>query len=221
MNDDAKALVQLAESLTQAQVEGVTAHMLATAAAIAPILAFLDMNNAHQESWDLQISLIEEGIRNPPPWKDTVTWSPIIDAWLRTHDAKLLLVQNGVKHYNQEGNLVTDQPAQLALFSADTPGISGQPHVPEQIRNDQAYALGQCDALRRRREGKSPTEQAVQDQIIRTISERDQVHALGYAASPRDNRHAYHAGKREPFLAEMRADYLDGWLSAWKENVHE
>lgn len=215
MSDTVAILGELATLLTQEQLDRVTEHMRKMSGSVVPILVYLEMCGAHQESWELQVNLIEESVSNPSPWPESVIWSPVIDAWLSKHDAKLLIAPGGMTSINQAGELVVDQTGQLALFSADTPGEQGQPQVPLDIRNQWAYAQGQFDALLERRANRSSTETIVQDHLKRTVTEQAQKRAIGYARPELDNWKAYHAGEREPYLAEVRADYLSGYLSAW------
>lgn len=211
-------LGKLANQLPKAQVDQVVEYIRAVSSPVVPILIYLEMSNAHKESWELQIKLIEEGINNPPPWPEGIVWSPVLDAWLDEHDAKLMIAPHGSVSTNEAGELEIDQIGQLALFSLDTPGEQGQPQVPTGIRNQWAYAQGQFDAMLERRTGLSVGEDAaekLQDHLKRTVAERDKKRALGYASSQSDNRKAYQDGKHEAYLAEVRTDYLSGYLSAW------
>lgn len=213
MSDTLTVLGELADLLSPAQIEKITEHMRAISSAIIPILVYLEMAGAHQESWKLQVDLIEESVKNPPPWSESeeIRWSPVIDAWLKAHDAKLLIAPSSHMSTNAQGELVVDQIGELALFPADTPGEQGQPQVPLDIRNQWAYAQGQFDALLDRRNGQT----ADQAQLKHLIAEQAEKHTFGYARTELANWQAYHAGERESYLAEIRADYLAGYLSAW------
>jgi hypothetical protein len=215
MSDLQAKLTELASMLTSEQLNRVAEHMELISQAVVPILSYFDINQASQESYTFQIDLIEEGIRNPPPYDASIVWSPLIDQWLARHHAKLLIAPGQTKRINENGEVVIEGTGVLSLFDASVPGEQGKPQVPTTIRNSWAYAQGQFEALLHQREGRSQAETDVQDHLTRTIAEYDQKRAQGYEHSELENWKAYSAGDREPYLAEMRADFLSSYLSAW------